>query len=116
MVNSRTVQLDDTLYALSDPTRRAIVARLTTGDATVGELAEPFSLSASAMTKHLRVLERVGLISQRRVGRTRRCQLDPAPLREAAAFFEQYLPFWEQQLDQLVAYAQERTSGRANDE
>ena len=112
MVNSRSENIDDTFYALSDPTRRAIVARLTEGDATVGELARPFALSPSALTKHLRVLERVGLISQRRVGRTRRCELRPARLLEAASFFERYRSFWEAWFDNLAEYAKTRPEER----
>ncbi|MCH9672294.1 MAG: metalloregulator ArsR/SmtB family transcription factor [Gammaproteobacteria bacterium] len=108
MANSRTTQIDDTFYALSDPTRRAIVARLADGEATVGELAEPFALSAPAMTKHLRVLERVGLLAQRRVGRTRRCALLAAPLVEAAQFFSRYASYSESQLDAVTSSAKEQ--------
>lgn len=108
MANSRQEPLDHTFYALSDPTRRAILARLAAGDATVGELRAPFNISAPALTKHLRVLERVGLISQRREGRTRRCVLEPAPLQEAWLFVRRYEAFWQTQLDQLVDYAREQ--------
>lgn len=104
MVNSRTRQLDETFYALSDPTRRAIVVRLSAGKATVGELGQPFDISPPALTKHLRVLERVGLITQQRVGRTRHCELQPAPLREAMAFLQHYAAFWDARLDRLGAY------------
>ena len=106
MVNSRAIQLDETFFALSDPTRRAIVAQLSTGDSTVAEILAPFELSAPAISKHLRVLERAGLLVQERVGRTRRCRLDPRPLQNVAAFVEDYRHFWEGQLDSLAEYLQ----------
>ena len=104
MVNSRARQLDETFFALSDPTRRAIVARLGRGEATVAELSEPFDVSAPAISKHLRVLERAGLLEQQRDGRVRRCRLVAAPLKEAADWVEKYRVFWEGQFDNLEAY------------
>ena len=104
MVNSRSQQLDETFFALSDPTRRAIVARLANGDSTVAELSQPFDVSPPAISKHLRVLERAGLLAQQREGRARRCRLLTAPLQEAAGWVEQYRRFWEGQLDQLAEY------------
>jgi DNA-binding transcriptional ArsR family regulator len=88
--------------ALSDPTRRAIVERLLEGRATVGELAEPFAMSLAAVSKHVKVLERAGLVSQEREGRLRRCRLEPAPLRDADAFLARYRPFWTSSLDALA--------------
>ncbi len=107
MVNSRTRRLDETFFALSDPTRRAIVARLAKGDSTVSALAKPFRISAPAISKHLRVLERAGLLKQDRQGRVRRCHLVPAPLREAAKWVNRHRRFWEAQLDSLVDYLEQ---------
>lgn len=107
MVNSRTRQLDETFFALSDPTRRAIVARLASGDTTVAELSKPFEVSAPAISKHLRVLERAGLLTQQRAGRARRCHLLAEPLKEAAQWVQKYRRFWEGQLDQLAAYLEQ---------
>ncbi|QDT96458.1 ArsR/SmtB family transcription factor [Gimesia aquarii] len=107
MVNSRSQQLDETFFALSDPTRRAIIAHLADGDSTVAELSEPFSVSAPAISKHLRVLERAGLLTQERDGRARRCHLMPEPLKEAAEWVEKYQRFWEGKLDQLVKYLEQ---------
>lgn len=90
--------------ALADPTRRAILARLSQGDAPVKDLAEPFELSGPAITKHLKVLERAGLISRSREGQLRPCRLEPRALEPAAAFIEQYRAMWEEQLDRLGDY------------
>ena len=90
--------------ALADPTRRAIVERLIRGHATVGELAEPFAMSLAAVSKHVKVLERAGLVSQERDGRLRRCRLEPAPLRDADAFLARYRPFWTSSLDALAEW------------
>jgi DNA-binding transcriptional ArsR family regulator len=96
MVNHEAV-LSDTFAALADPTRRAILARLRAGEASVGELAHPFRMSLPAISKHLRVLERAGLLERRRQGRRRRCRLVARPMREAAAWINRYRRFWEQQ-------------------
>jgi DNA-binding transcriptional ArsR family regulator len=93
--------------AIADPTRRAILERLADGDATVGELAEPFSMSLAAVSKHVQVLSRAGLVSQRREGRLRRCRLEPEPLRAADAFLSRYRPFWAARLDALAALFEE---------
>jgi DNA-binding transcriptional ArsR family regulator len=90
--------------ALADPTRRAILARLSLGEAPVKDLAEPFELSGPAMTKHLKVLERAGLISRSRDGQQRPCKLEAHTLEPAAEWLEQYRAMWEQQLDRLGAY------------
>jgi DNA-binding transcriptional ArsR family regulator len=109
MVNSRLQQLDETFFALSDPTRRAIVARLADGDTTVADLSQPFKVTAPAISKHLRVLERAGLLTQERDGRARRCHLMTEPLKEAAEWVEKYQRFWEGQLDQLEKYLEKNT-------
>ena len=90
--------------ALADPTRRAILARLAAGDATVTELAEPFSISLPAISRHLKVLEHAGLISRSRSGQWRSSTLQAAPLREATAWMEQYRQFWDASFDRLDAH------------
>jgi DNA-binding transcriptional ArsR family regulator len=97
-------RLDRVFAALSDPSRRAILARLSRGQATVGELAEPFAMSRPAISKHLDVLERAGLVHRIPTGRVNRCQLDGEPLRTAAEWMEQYRLFWDGQLDALARY------------
>jgi DNA-binding transcriptional ArsR family regulator len=97
-------QLDTVFFALADPTRRAILARLASGEASVRELAEPFSMSARAVSKHLRVLEDAGLITSGRDAQRRPRQLDPSGLKDAAAWFDQYRQFWETSLDRLEQY------------
>ena len=94
-------QLDQVFFALSDPTRRAIVDRLTSGPSTVGELAKPFAISAPAVTKHLKVLERSGLVSRRVEGRRHHCTLEPSALAAAQGWLEFYREFWEKRLDDL---------------
>src|SRR5262245_49578576 len=97
-------RLSTTLAALADPTRRAILARLAPGEMAVGELARPFDMSLPAISKHLKVLERAGLIERSREAQWRPCRLDAAPLRDAADFLERYRRFWEQSLDRLDEY------------
>ncbi|MEM9646106.1 MAG: metalloregulator ArsR/SmtB family transcription factor [Planctomycetota bacterium] len=109
MVNSRAGQLDEIFFALSDPTRREILARLANGDTSVAELSRPFSISAPAISKHLRVLERAGLLEQNREGKGRRCHLVAEPLQEAAAWVASYRKFWSGQLDQLAEYLEGKT-------
>lgn len=97
--------LDRVFGALSDPTRRAILARLAEeGEATVGELAQPFAISRPAISKHLRVLERAGLVDRTRDGRVSRCELDAGPMAGAAAWVERYRSFWEGQLEAFARY------------
>jgi DNA-binding transcriptional ArsR family regulator len=96
-------ELNTTFAALADPTRRAILGRLAEGDATAKELAEPFPISAQAVSKHLRVLERAGLISRGRTAQLRPSRLQGAPLKDAAEWLEQYRRFWEQSFDRLEA-------------
>lgn len=100
-------RLSATFAALSDPTRRAILARLSRGETSVTELAAPFDLSLPAISKHLAVLERTGLIERRRDARWRPCKLKPEPLKDAAGWIEQYRQFWEQSFDRLEAYLEE---------
>jgi DNA-binding transcriptional ArsR family regulator len=100
-------QLSVTFSALADPTRRAILARLSSGEASVGELAEPFDISLPAVTKHLKVLQKAGLISQGREAQWRPCRLEAKPMREAAQWMESYREHWEQRLDRLGDYLRE---------
>lgn len=96
--------LDATFQALADPTRRAIVSALARGQASVTELARPHRMSLPAVMKHIRVLQRAGLVRQRKLGRTRRCRLAPRPLQRAEAWISQYRAFWETQFDALDRY------------
>jgi DNA-binding transcriptional ArsR family regulator len=96
--------LSITFAALADPTRRAILERLAGGDATVGELAEPFAMTLPAISKHLSVLERAGLISKSRDGQRRNCRITATPLKGATSWLEEYRRHWEANLDSLDAY------------
>ena len=96
-----THRLDATFSALADPTRRAILARLATGEASVTELAEPFAMSQPAISKHLKVLEKAGLISRGRDAQRRPCRLAAAPLGELAGWIERYREHWEQRFERL---------------
>jgi DNA-binding transcriptional ArsR family regulator len=96
--------LSTTFAALSDPTRRAILARLAQGEATVNELAEPFALSLSTISKHLKVLQHAGLVSQGRKAQWRPCRLEAGPLQEVADWVEGYRRFWEGSFDRLDEY------------
>ena len=104
MVNDSPEQLTTVFFALADPTRRAILARLAHGEASGTELARPFSISVPAISKHLRLLEHAELILHRKDGRTHRFRLAARPLKEAAAWLEHYRHFWEAQLDSLDTY------------
>lgn len=99
--------LDLTFSALADPTRRAILARLARGETTVTELAKPFDMSLPAISKHLRVLQRAGLIEQGRQAQWRPCRLEAGPLKDAADWVERYRRFWEQSFDRLDDYLKE---------
>jgi DNA-binding transcriptional ArsR family regulator len=107
--------LDRTFAALSDPTRREILARLAGGEASVKELAEPFEMTLPGISKHLKVLERAGLISRGRVAQSRPCRLEAAPLREAADWVERYRRFWEEGFDRLDDYLRGLQSGEDED-
>jgi DNA-binding transcriptional ArsR family regulator len=100
-------RLDATFAALADPTRRAILARLATGEATVTELAAPFAMSLPAVSKHLKVLERAGLIARSRAAQWRPCRLEAAPLKEVADWVAEYRDHWEERFDRLDDYLQE---------
>src|SRR5512140_47238 len=99
--------LSDTFAALADPTRRAILARLASGEAPVTELAGPFAMTLPAVSKHLKVLERAGLIERSRDAQWRPCHLNPAPLKEVSDWLSEYRQFWEQSLDRLDEYLHE---------
>lgn len=99
--------LSSTFAALADPTRRAILSRLTRGDASVQELAEPFDMSLPAISKHLKVLERAGLVSRGRDAQRRPCHIEAAPLQEATQWMERYRRFWEGSFDRLEDYLRE---------
>src|SRR5579859_7104274 len=108
--------LGNALAALADPTRRAILARLALGETSVTELAEPFAMSMPAISKHLKVLERAGLVARGREAQWRPCRLDAAPLKDVARWIEHYRRFWEQSFDRLDDYLRkmkkERKHGR----
>ena len=100
-------RLSQVFSALADPTRRAILARLAEGEATVNQLAEPFPISLQAVSKHLKVLEQAGLITRGRQAQWRPCRLDAGPLREVADWIARYQRFWEQRYDRLGEYLQQ---------
>jgi len=106
-----TDQLSVVFGALADPTRRAILARLAEGPATVNEIAEPFAMTLPAVSKHLKVLEKAGLISRGRQAQWRPCKLEAQPLREASDFLTRYRQFWEQSYDKLDAHLQKLMKG-----
>jgi len=107
-----TDQLSTTFAALADPTRRAILARLVLGETSVKELAEPFQMSAPAVTKHLKVLQKAGLISQGRQAQWRPCRLEAAPIREVADWAEGYRQFWEESFNRLDEYLVQMKKGK----
>ena len=102
--------LSTTFAALADPTRRAILARLATGESSVKELAAPFEMTAPAVTKHLKVLQRAGLITRSRRAQWRPCRLEAKPLRDVANWVEQYRRFWDERIDRLEDYLHELQS------
>jgi DNA-binding transcriptional ArsR family regulator len=104
-------QLSSVFMALADPTRRAILTRLMAGDANVSELAEPFSISQPAISKHLKVLERAGLISRTRAATARLSHLEAAPMKEASMWMENYRQYWESSFDRLDAALKEYMGG-----
>lgn len=108
--------ISTTFGALSDPTRRAILERLAAGEASVTELAAPFNMSLPAITKHLKVLERAGLISRSRDAQWRPCKLEAKPLGEAVEWIEQYRQFWEESFDRLEDYLRELQSEQPKSE
>ena len=106
MASTKTQRLTDTFHALADPTRRSMLASVARGERTVTELAEPFDMSLAAVSKHLKVLERAGLVSRTREGRVHRLRLEAAPLEEAAVWISFYQKFWAGQLDSLGEFLQ----------
>ena len=100
-------RLNSTFAALADPTRRAILARLASGEASVTELAKPFAMSLPAVSKHLKVLERAGLIARGREAQWRPCRLDAGPLKDVADWVDDYRRFWEQRFERLDDYLRE---------
>ncbi len=107
MTAAQTDTLSAAFQAMADPTRRAILARLAAGEATAGELAAPFSMSLPAVSKHLKVLEKAGLLVRRRDGRVHRCRLDPGPMRQAVDWIEAHRRFWETRLESLARFLED---------
>ena len=116
MVKYQNDPLSMTFQALADPTRRAILARLALGEASVGELAAPFDMSLPAVSKHLKVLEGAGLLARTRDGRVLRCHLEPGPMRAADDWIGEYRRFWESQLDQLARYLEQNNPSPQEEE
>ena len=108
-------RLSAAFSALADPTRRAILARLALGETTVNELAEPFAMSLPAVSKHLKVLERAGLISRGREAQWRPCRIEPGPLKDVAAWLERYRRFWDESFDRLDEYLQQLQGNGGSD-
>jgi len=108
--NDRESRLDVVFGALADTTRREILARLAEGELSVGELAAPFEMSRPAISKHLRVLERAGMVRRTPDGRISRCSLDAAPMREASEWVERYRAYWEDQLDSLARFFEQEST------
>jgi DNA-binding transcriptional ArsR family regulator len=102
--------MDAVFAALADPTRRGMVARLAQGPVSIGELGRPYRITKPAVTKHVKVLERAGLVRRTREGRVHRCQLQPEPLQNAEAWIEQQRRFWQGTLDRLAAYLEHTTN------
>src|SRR5688572_12961686 len=110
-------RLDETFAALANSTRRAILARLADGAATVNELAEPFDMKLPAISKHIKVLERAGLVVRGRQAQYRPCAIDPTPLRDVSSWAERYRPIWESRFDRMDDYLDQlRTPSRGDDE
>ena len=114
-MQATTDPLSVTLSALADPTRRAILARLSEGEATVGELAAPFDISLPAVSRHLKVLESAGLITRGREAQWRPCRLEAGPLKNVAGWLEGYRHFWEGSFDKMDAYLAQLTKGNPDD-
>jgi DNA-binding transcriptional ArsR family regulator len=116
MTRSKDDRLDLTFAALANPTRRAILARLAKGEATVNELAEPFNMSLPAVSKHIKVLEHAGLITQGQKAQYRPCTIDAAPLQEISRWTEQYRHIWEARFDRLDRYINQLKTKETNNE
>ena len=111
-----TDTLSATLFALADPTRRAIISRLNTGDATVSEIAEPFKMSLPGVSKHLKVLEKAGLIRRSKEAQWRRCHLNPEPIKQLSDWVEEYRQHWEEKFSRLDEYLAELQGQQPNAE
>ena len=116
MAQTTPDRLTNTFAALADPTRRAILARLTSGQASVTELAEPFHMTMPAVSKHLKVLEKAGLIARGREAQWRPCRLEAEPLRDVAEWMEPYRRFWDESFERLDDYLQEIKKEKKSDE
>lgn len=116
MVNHKERSLDATFGALADPIRRSILERLAEGESSVTELAQPFNVSLPAISKHLRVLKRAGLLTQEKDGRVRRCRLDAVPIKNASDWIDRYRRFWEDQLDSLADYLYQSQRDQSQEE
>lgn len=114
-MSASTDPLTVTFQALADPTRRAILARLTAGEASVTDLAEPFAISLPAISRHLKVLEHAGLIERSREAQWRPCRLKAGPLKDVNAWVETYRRFWDESFDQMAAYIDELKSKETSD-
>ncbi len=115
MVKCSSRLLDRTFAALADPTRRRILEHLAGGDRCVTDLARPYSMSLPAVSKHLRVLEKAGLVRRRRNGRVHRLKLDAAPMQQAQQWIEEYRKFWEERFDRLDEYLKKLQQGEQNE-
>jgi DNA-binding transcriptional ArsR family regulator len=107
MVNYNQRQLDLAFGALAHPIRRGIIARLSTGEASISELAQPFKVSAPAITRHMKILEEAGLLSRKKLGREHRCRLEQKRMKQAQAWIEAHRKFWNEKLDSLERYLKE---------
>ena len=114
-MNAMSDPLSTTFQALADPTRRAILARLALGEASVGDLAQPFEISLPAVSRHLKVLEQAGLVSRTREAQWRPCQLNAGPLKDAASWIEHYRRFWDGSFERMDAYLAELQAKEAKD-
>ncbi len=106
-------RLDRTFHALADPTRRGMLASLARGEKSIGELAQPYAMTLAGASKHVQVLERAGLVTRRRDGRTHRCALNPAPLAEANQWLQQWAAFWNSRLDGLESILRNLPKGES---
>lgn len=104
-------RLDMTFHALADPTRRGMLATLAQGEKSIGELAQPYAMTLAGASKHVQVLERAGLVTRHRAGRSHRCSLNPAPLAEANQWLQQWAAFWNTRLDGLEALLRDAAAG-----
>ena len=116
MVNYKENDLDATFGALADPIRRSILDRLAQGESSVTALAQPFNVSLPAISKHLRVLGKAGLLTQEKDGRVRRCRLDAGPMKNASDWIARYRRFWESQLDSLADYVDQLQRDQSQEE